>query len=315
MGTANRHSETGRQGPTKGATEDVPGLIAEGYNFKDNGERCALQEIGPRFTLKCRYLQHGTFDARSGEYEYIWRPDAQVSRKKFFAAWSDQRIQVLSAYDSVGGCKGARARAGEVDDVFNATHEVLGFVLQSSNFSQEVLHAAQTASRAAMQNVDQARLEQWRRDPKAATSFLAGAKASVVMELLPQMVHSQIQVNAFHCSAALSACEKKSVWTSCLHILDFMKTWRVAPNEIHYSVAMKALRPESHWRQGLHLLSSVVTAPNAVHASLALGSCPSWPQALRVMQVMRELRLQSLRYSCWMSSWRPKPCGPTSRST
>ncbi|CAK9032075.1 unnamed protein product [Durusdinium trenchii] len=144
-----------------------------------------------------------------------------------------------------------------------------------------------------MQNVDQARLEQWRRDPKAATSFLAGAKASVVMELLPQMVHSQIQVNAFHCSAALSACEKKSVWTSCLHILDFMKTWRVAPNEIHYSVAMKALRPESHWRQGLHLLSSVVTAPNAVHASLALGSCPSWPQALRVMQVMRELRLQS----------------------
>ncbi|CAK9032073.1 unnamed protein product [Durusdinium trenchii] len=54
------------------------------YNFKDNGERCALQEIGPRFTLKCRYLQHGTFDARSGEYEYIWRPDAQVSRKKFF---------------------------------------------------------------------------------------------------------------------------------------------------------------------------------------------------------------------------------------
>ena len=31
---------------------------------------------------------------------------------------------------------------------------------------------------------------------------------------------------------------------------------------------MKALRPESHWRQGLHLLSSVVTAPNAVHASL-----------------------------------------------
>lgn len=31
MGTANRHSETGRQGPTKGATEDVPGLIAEGF--------------------------------------------------------------------------------------------------------------------------------------------------------------------------------------------------------------------------------------------------------------------------------------------
>eukprot|EP00931_Biecheleriopsis_adriatica_P087685 TRINITY_DN62116_c0_g1_i1.p1 TRINITY_DN62116_c0_g1~~TRINITY_DN62116_c0_g1_i1.p1 ORF type:complete len:357 (+),score=86.49 TRINITY_DN62116_c0_g1_i1:62-1072(+) len=54
------------------------------YNFKEEGTKCKLQEIGPRFTLKCRYLQHGTFDAKSGEYEYIWRPDSQVSRKKFF---------------------------------------------------------------------------------------------------------------------------------------------------------------------------------------------------------------------------------------
>jgi len=54
------------------------------YNFKDEGTKCKLQEIGPRFTLKCRYLQHGTFDAKAGEYEYIWRPDSQVSRKKFF---------------------------------------------------------------------------------------------------------------------------------------------------------------------------------------------------------------------------------------
>lgn len=54
------------------------------YAFKDNGEKCKLQEIGPRFTLKLRYLQHGTFDSKAGEYEYIWRPDSQVSRKKFF---------------------------------------------------------------------------------------------------------------------------------------------------------------------------------------------------------------------------------------
>eukprot|EP00933_Yihiella_yeosuensis_P052264 TRINITY_DN5028_c1_g2_i1.p1 TRINITY_DN5028_c1_g2~~TRINITY_DN5028_c1_g2_i1.p1 ORF type:complete len:365 (-),score=84.57 TRINITY_DN5028_c1_g2_i1:295-1311(-) len=56
------------------------------YNFKekDNDTKCKLQEIGPRFTLKLRYLQHGTFDAKEGEYEYIWRPDSQVSRKKFF---------------------------------------------------------------------------------------------------------------------------------------------------------------------------------------------------------------------------------------
>eukprot|EP00439_Symbiodinium_sp_Y106_P081096 s177_g20.t1 len=54
------------------------------YVFKEDGTKCKLQEIGPRFTLKCRYLQHGTFDAKEGEYEFIWRPDSQVSRKKFF---------------------------------------------------------------------------------------------------------------------------------------------------------------------------------------------------------------------------------------
>lgn len=54
------------------------------YAFAKEGEKCKLQEIGPRFTLKCRYVQHGTFDSKAGEYEYIWRPDSQVSRKKCF---------------------------------------------------------------------------------------------------------------------------------------------------------------------------------------------------------------------------------------
>mmetsp|Transcript_8384 Transcript_8384/g.19738 ORF Transcript_8384/g.19738 Transcript_8384/m.19738 type:complete len:337 (+) Transcript_8384:107-1117(+) len=54
------------------------------YQFKDDGSKCKLQEIGPRFTLKLRYLQHGLFDGTTGEYEYLWRPDSQVSRKKFF---------------------------------------------------------------------------------------------------------------------------------------------------------------------------------------------------------------------------------------
>lgn len=61
------------------------------YNFKagtkegeEDTTKCKLQEIGPRFTLKCRYVQHGIFDSKKGEYEYIWRPDSQVSRKKCF---------------------------------------------------------------------------------------------------------------------------------------------------------------------------------------------------------------------------------------
>lgn len=54
------------------------------YVFRDDGTKVGLQEIGPRFTLKMRYLQHGTFDAKTGEYEFLWRPDSQVSKKRMF---------------------------------------------------------------------------------------------------------------------------------------------------------------------------------------------------------------------------------------
>ncbi|KAJ3240911.1 Ribosome production factor 1 [Chytriomyces hyalinus] len=45
------------------------------YIFKD-GKRCDLQELGPRFTLKLKWLQKGTFDTRYGDYEWIFKvPD------------------------------------------------------------------------------------------------------------------------------------------------------------------------------------------------------------------------------------------------
>lgn len=54
------------------------------YQFKD-GKRVALREIGPRFTLKLRWLQRGTFDSKCGEY--IWllkRHEMETSRRRFF---------------------------------------------------------------------------------------------------------------------------------------------------------------------------------------------------------------------------------------
>ncbi|KAJ3219162.1 Ribosome production factor 1 [Dinochytrium kinnereticum] len=42
------------------------------YIFR-NGERCDLQEIGPRFTLKLKWLQKGTFNTKYGDYEWIFK--------------------------------------------------------------------------------------------------------------------------------------------------------------------------------------------------------------------------------------------------
>jgi len=54
------------------------------YIFK-NAKRTGLQELGPRFTLKLRSLQKGTFDTKFGEYEWVHkRKEMDTSRRKFF---------------------------------------------------------------------------------------------------------------------------------------------------------------------------------------------------------------------------------------
>jgi ribosome production factor 1 len=55
------------------------------YLFK-NDKKVALQELGPRFTLKLKSIQRGTFDALFGEYEWMHKPKHKMDteRTKFF---------------------------------------------------------------------------------------------------------------------------------------------------------------------------------------------------------------------------------------
>ena len=49
------------------------------------GINTRLQELGPRFTLKMRWLQEGTFENVAGEYEWIHkRKEMDTSRRRFF---------------------------------------------------------------------------------------------------------------------------------------------------------------------------------------------------------------------------------------
>ncbi|XP_065185434.1 ribosome production factor 1-like [Sycon ciliatum] len=54
------------------------------YIFK-NKQKVGLQELGPRFTLKLRSIQRGTFDSKFGDYEWMLkRHQMETSRTKFF---------------------------------------------------------------------------------------------------------------------------------------------------------------------------------------------------------------------------------------
>ena len=54
------------------------------YAFDDKGKGATLQELGPRFTLKMKWLLAGSFDTKCGEYEWIHkRHDMDTSRRRF----------------------------------------------------------------------------------------------------------------------------------------------------------------------------------------------------------------------------------------
>lgn len=50
---------------------------------KESRVKARLQELGPRFTLKLKSLQLGTFDTQHGEYEWKHKPELDTSRRRF----------------------------------------------------------------------------------------------------------------------------------------------------------------------------------------------------------------------------------------
>lgn len=57
------------------------------YEFDKNGKRAKLLELGPRFTLKLQSLQQGTFDSKTGDYEWMItnkRHQMEGSRRRFY---------------------------------------------------------------------------------------------------------------------------------------------------------------------------------------------------------------------------------------
>lgn len=67
-----------RKGKTVTVTGQIPKVV------KKEPVKTRLQELGPRFTLKLKWLQEGTFDTEFGEYEWIHkRKEMDSTRRKF----------------------------------------------------------------------------------------------------------------------------------------------------------------------------------------------------------------------------------------
>ena len=74
----------GRQVVTMHNQRDYIFFRRHRYIFRDSGRAAVLQELGPRFTLKPRWLLAGNFNPGEGEYEYIHRKSELDLTKKTF---------------------------------------------------------------------------------------------------------------------------------------------------------------------------------------------------------------------------------------
>lgn len=56
------------------------------YQFSKEGKRAKLRELGPRFTLKLRSMQEGTFDSKAGDFDWMItnKRHAMEGRRRFF---------------------------------------------------------------------------------------------------------------------------------------------------------------------------------------------------------------------------------------
>ena len=74
----------GRQAVTFHNQRDYIFVRQHRYIFNEDGSKARLQELGPRFTMRLRWLQQGSFDTKFGEYEWIHkRKQMDTTRRRF----------------------------------------------------------------------------------------------------------------------------------------------------------------------------------------------------------------------------------------
>ncbi|CAE8627579.1 unnamed protein product [Polarella glacialis] len=120
-------------------------------------------------------------------------------------------------------------------------------------------------------------LGRWRKDAKLATVVLRGLAAerpALAEELLRCMRASQVEVNTFHCNAAISAFEKTASWQHAISLVCLMTDLRVSTETMTCNMAINACKRAGLWRQSLELLSDMPSR-SVAQDKISFNSCMS----------------------------------------
>ncbi|CAE7947631.1 unnamed protein product [Symbiodinium sp. KB8] len=139
----------------------------------------------------------------------------------------------------------------------------------------------------------------WRRTPRPATTLLSALARkgywNVAGQVLWHMIEESLEVNVFHCSSVISACEKSGNWRLSLALLAQMSELKIVPNQISYSAAATTCA-KGNWPAALLLIYSMVgrrLPRDQVSWNAAIDACrgADWELAVRMLFDMPRTRV------------------------
>ncbi|CAE8719281.1 unnamed protein product, partial [Polarella glacialis] len=151
-------------------------------------------------------------------------------------------------------------------------------------------------------------LDLWRNSPKAATAVLNPLANKglwdVSEKILLVMREGRVEINVFHASCVVSACEKGGQWQLALSYLRKLPQFALSPDRIVYNAAISACKKGGQWQLSLILLKEMpllALFPNEISYNSAMSSCAQgaqWEVALALLREMPVTRVCINEVSC-----------------
>ncbi|CAE7371613.1 unnamed protein product [Symbiodinium natans] len=143
----------------------------------------------------------------------------------------------------------------------------------------------------------------------AASSYFVtigscGRKSWQMALSLFQSARTSKLLDAFICSAAITACERHRMWDQALHLFAHMRTWHLEMNEMCCTAAMSACEKSGHWEWALHLyhlFESFAGQPGAVARCLlidAFSAASLWEHAFSTFSTLVSMGFEADAVGC-----------------
>eukprot|EP00438_Fugacium_kawagutii_P013449 Skav225990 [mRNA] locus=scaffold4003:121009:122055:+ [translate_table: standard] len=151
-------------------------------------------------------------------------------------------------------------------------------------------------------------LESHLRDPKLATWILSNlargsGRPALALQLLHVLQEKRLELNVYHASCALTACEKGNLWREGAALVEEMQQKSVRPNQLSFGAAISAKR--GLWLQALEVVRFMrcgTLPPDAISFSALISACEKgseWSNAMSFLTSMASSNVEpnTLSYS------------------